>query len=384
MNTKLKAYFPMIRTREEILRDIQQNINLTERFYSWKEEQREEFLDFCTGVKGVKMLYDAFFKEIMNPETVPERLEDFLEVLLQRKVKIIEVLPGDSTRLADEQSLLIMDILVRFDDGSYCNVEVQKIGYAFPGERCACYSSDLLLRQYKNARSTRKEKFSYKDIKSVYTIVLIDKSTGDFHKYKDRYCHIFQQRSDTGLELNLLQKYVFLPLDIFRENMHNKGITDKVIFVRHTMQRLKNLNPASEERTRIITGVPKSGRSVRMIPMNQDIEKLCNKWRADDLEAYVLTGKAGYFLEPRTLQYRMRQYTKDCDLKNVHFHTLRHSFATRCVEAGFEIRSLSEILGHSSTRITLECYVHSSMNLKRKNMEKLKIADTVEKEFPGA
>ena len=118
--------------------------------------------------------------------------------------------------------------------------------------------------------------------------------------------------------------------------------------------------------------------------MNQDIEKLCNKWRADDPEVYVLTGKAGCFLEPRTLQYRMRQYTKDCDLKNVHFHTLRHSFATRCVEAGFEIRSLSEILGHSSTRITLECYVHSSMNLKRKNMEKLKIADTVEKEFPGA
>ena len=58
----------MIRTREEILRDIQQNINLTERFYSWKEEQREEFMDFCTGVKGVKMLYDAFFKEIMNPD----------------------------------------------------------------------------------------------------------------------------------------------------------------------------------------------------------------------------------------------------------------------------------------------------------------------------
>ena len=162
------------------------------------------------------------------------------------------------------------------------------------------------------------------------------------------------------------------------------SLENKVIFVRHTMQRLKNLNPASEERTRIITGVPKSGRSVRIIPMNQDIEKLCNKWRADDPEAYVLTGKAGYFLEPRTLQYRMRQYTKDCDLKNVHFHTLRHSFATRCVEAGFEIRSLSEILGHSSTRITLECYVHSSMNLKRKNMEKLKIADTVEKEFPGA
>ena len=106
--------------------------------------------------------------------------------------------------------------------------------------------------------------------------------------------------------------------------------------------------------------------------MNQDIEKLCNKWRADDVEAYVLTGKAGHFLEPRTLQYRMRQYTKDCDLKKLfHFsYFCGISFATRCVEAGFEIRSLSEILGHSSTRITLECYVHSSMNLKRKKYGK--------------
>ena len=88
----------------------------------------------------------------MNPETVPERLEEFLGILLNQKVKIIEILPGDSTRIADEQSLLIMDILVRFEDGTYCNVEVQKIGYAFPGERSACYSSDLLLRQYKKAR----------------------------------------------------------------------------------------------------------------------------------------------------------------------------------------------------------------------------------------
>ena len=152
MNTKLKQYFPVIRTREEILHEIEKDMKLTEQFYSWKEEQRQEFLDFCTGVRGIKMLYDSFFKEIMNPETVPERLEEFLSILLNRKVKIVDVLLGDSTRLADEQSLLIMDILVRFEDGTYCNVEVQKIGYAFPGERCACYSSDLLLRQYKKAR----------------------------------------------------------------------------------------------------------------------------------------------------------------------------------------------------------------------------------------
>ena len=94
MNTKLKQYFPVIRTREEVLHDIETDMKLAEQFYSWKEEERQEFLDFCTGVKGIKLLYDGFFKEIMNPETVPERLEDFLSELLNQKVKIVEVLPG--------------------------------------------------------------------------------------------------------------------------------------------------------------------------------------------------------------------------------------------------------------------------------------------------
>lgn len=228
MNTKLKQYFPVIRTREEVLHDIETDMKLAEQFYSWKEEQRQEFLDFCTGVKGIKLLYDGFFKEIMNPETVPERLEDFLSELLNQKVKIVEVLPGDSSRLADEQSLLLMDILVKLEDGSYCNIEVQKIGYAFPGERAACYSADLLLRQYKTARSRRKEKFTYKDVKNVYTIVLIDKSTGDFHYFQEVYKHNFQQQSDTGLKMNLLQKYVFIPLDLFRSNVQNKGIKNKM------------------------------------------------------------------------------------------------------------------------------------------------------------
>ena len=55
----------------------------------------------------------------------------------------------------------------------------------------------------------------------------------------------------------------------------------------------------------------------------------------------------------------------------MHFHVLRHTFATRCVEVGFEIKSLSEVLGHSTPRITLERYVHSSLEFKRQNMTKL-------------
>ena len=114
-----------------------------------------------------------------------------------------------------------MDILVELADTSLANVEVQKIGYSFPGQRSACYSSDLLLRQYKRVKGEKKKAFSYKDIKSVYTIVFFEKSIKEFHEYPQNYIHKFKQQSDTGLELELLQKYVFIPLDIFRGIYHN-------------------------------------------------------------------------------------------------------------------------------------------------------------------
>ena len=119
---------------------------------SLKYEYQEEFLDFCTGVKGVKILYDSFFKEIMNPEYTPGRLSELISLLIGQNVRVLKVLPNDSTRIADETSLVIMDIVVELEDHSITNIEIQKIGYAFPGQRSACYSSDLLLRQYKRVR----------------------------------------------------------------------------------------------------------------------------------------------------------------------------------------------------------------------------------------
>ena len=74
MASKLKKYFPVIREREEVLDEIRKNRVLWEKFGQWTEEQQEEFLNLCTGVKGLKLLYDGFFKEIMNPEYVPGRL----------------------------------------------------------------------------------------------------------------------------------------------------------------------------------------------------------------------------------------------------------------------------------------------------------------------
>ena len=201
---------------------------LLEIYRQWNREQQEEFLNFCTGNKGIKILYDAFFKEILNPESAPERLEEFLSLILEQKVKILKVLPNDTVRIADESSLVIMDIVIEMEDHSIANVEVQKIGYLFAGQRSACYSADLLLRQYKRVKGEKGKTFSYRDIKKVYTIVLYEKSPREFKDFPEDYIHRFSQKSDTGVEMELLQEYVYIPLDVFRDIVHNKGIRNKL------------------------------------------------------------------------------------------------------------------------------------------------------------
>lgn len=227
--TLLGSYFPMIRTKDTILQEIQDSPKLTAVYENWNLQQRQLFLDACTGVRGVKVLYDAFFKEIMNPEYTPERLERFLSLVLKQHVKVVQVLPNDSSRIAEENALLIMDIVVELSDGSIANVEVQKIGYRFPGERCACYSADLLLRQYKRVRADWKGKrFSYENIKNVYTIVLFEKSPAAFQAFPEVFLHHSAQKTDTGVKINLLQEYNFITLDIFRKNIYNREIRNEL------------------------------------------------------------------------------------------------------------------------------------------------------------
>ena len=152
----------------------------------------------------------------------------------------------------------------------------------------------------------------------------------------------------------------------------NIDLKEQTIRITETLQRLQDSTMAGETRTRVVIGAPKSDTSARTIPLTEQAVKLCHRFALKNAAAYILTGTEKY-MEPRTLQYRIEKYTKKCGLSGVHAHTLRHTFATRAVEVGFEIKSLSEVLGHSTTTITLERYVHSSMELKRANMDKLTV-----------
>ncbi len=153
----------------------------------------------------------------------------------------------------------------------------------------------------------------------------------------------------------------------------NISIDDKTIKIEQTMQRLQSNDPNDVQKTRIIITEPKSFASVRVIPIPEFVIDAIKPYHRNP-NAYLLSGESKYYVEPRTMQNRFKRYLKDSGIEDANFHSLRHTFATRCVEAGFDVKTLSEILGHSSVKITLDKYVHSSMDLKRMNMEKLQLA----------
>lgn len=141
-------------------------------------------------------------------------------------------------------------------------------------------------------------------------------------------------------------------------------LENRVISVNKTMQRIKSLD--GEKATKIVIDTPKSKNSVREIPIPEPLFELLKIIKSDE-KNYFLTGKELY-TEPRTMQYRFRAVLKKIGLPFVNFHALRHTFATNCAALGFDAKTLSELLGHSSVGVTLNCYVHSSMERKRECM----------------
>ena len=212
-------------TREEVLKQIEKDPKCHEIFQKLPESLKEELIAFCMGNRGAKVTYDPFFKYVFHPTLKKGRLAELLSLILGEEVEILEVLPNESDRISDSGSLLVMDILVKLKSGAYANVEVQKVGYLFQGERCACYSADLLMRQLARERAKAKEqdvKFIYKSIKKVYTIVLMEESPSVYKECADAYIHHGKQTFNTGLKLDLLQEYFMIPLDVFRKMPHNK------------------------------------------------------------------------------------------------------------------------------------------------------------------
>lgn len=146
-----------------------------------------------------------------------------------------------------------------------------------------------------------------------------------------------------------------------------------IIKINKTMIRVKNLDKNASTKTKIIIDTPKSDKSIRDVPIPKFLIHLIRDLTVGiNNNAYLLTGSINKFVEPRSMEYRYKQILKACKIGYKKFHTLRHTFATLCVVNGYyDYKTLSEILGHSSVKITLDKYVHSNITLKMDGVKKI-------------
>lgn len=136
--------------------------------------------------------------------------------------------------------------------------------------------------------------------------------------------------------------------------------------INRTVTRIKNpeeLPKASGQRTRLLIGTPKSVSSIRQIPLPDLIIQKALNYRKED-GIYLLTGTQKC-MEPRTVQRRYERLLKRCNITPINIHAMRHQLSSRWIEHGFDVKALSEILGHASTRTTLDIYVHCNNSRKR-------------------
>ena len=152
----------------------------------------------------------------------------------------------------------------------------------------------------------------------------------------------------------------------------NFDLSEGLLSIRETLQRIQDVDVGSSRKTKIVITEPKSKNSIRVIPLPASLIQIARQFQAVP-KAYLLTGLVDKYMEPRSLQYNFKKYIEESGLSDVNYHALRHTFATRCIELGFDVKTLSEILGHTNVNITLNRYVHSSMDTKRANMQRLQL-----------
>ena len=141
----------------------------------------------------------------------------------------------------------------------------------------------------------------------------------------------------------------------------------RILTVKRTVQRIPLNIDNKNRKTAVIVSSPKSENSAREIPIPAEVFIMLKRFRSAP-EHFILSNST-VPVEPRKMQYRFSKMLKTLDLPMVRFHSLRHCFASKAIEQGFDIKTLSEILGHSRIELTMNLYVHSDMERKRKCME---------------
>ena len=147
-------------------------------------------------------------------------------------------------------------------------------------------------------------------------------------------------------------------------------LDNKVLYVRRTVQRISS-GGIGNKKTKIVISTPKSDSSFRMIAIPDFLIEYFKIFKGED-QNYILSGSEK-IVEPRAYQYRYKKILSDANAENHTYHQLRHTFATNCIQNGFDVKTLSKILGHQSVGITLNRYVHPDFVHERMLINKLSL-----------
>lgn len=164
----------------------------------------------------------------------------------------------------------------------------------------------------------------------------------------------------TGIRVGELSALMWKDIDL----------EEGTLYIRKNLLRVHNRRGEEkpENSTKVVSQEPKSSDSARVIPLPPCLITVLKEHRKEE-SLYVISGIKASWAEPRTIQYRFKSILKKCEIEYFNFHILRHAFATRCVAMGLDVKTLSEILGHSSIQLTLNLYVHSTIQQKRLMMQ---------------
>lgn len=225
-------------------------------------------------------------------------------------------------------------------------------------------------------------------VKSVFNFAknegLIDSiPTITYPKCKKEGIRVFSKKEQAAIEQVLLDEmditklgvmlclYTGLRLgEVCALQWKDISLSQRKVCVRQTMQRIQAPTNTDATRTILTIDTPKSDNSERELPLPHFLVAILAKYRRADDDFFLSSGCSSY-IEPRTMQYRFKKYISQVGVASANYHALRHTFATRCIEAGVDIKSLSEMLGHSTVNITLNRYVHSSFEQKLEGIKKL-------------
>ena len=272
--------------------------------------------------------YNYIINTYLNPKFRKKRLSYFLDYDMN---EFIDSLENDLSNKTIRDIILVLKSILKFAERKY-NVNFKLDLITMPTSQ----KTELQVFNEKEIKKLEKECINSEDIRKIGILVSIY----------------------TGMRIG----------EICALKWENIDFSKKLINVTQTLQRVY----IEKNKTKIIITPPKTKTSERKIPIPKMLYDELKRVSINyEKSAYILTGEINRYIEPRSFQYVYKKALNNCKIQYRNFHCLRHTFATRCIRVGMDIKSLSEVLGHADVNITLNRYVHSSYDCKKKFMEKL-------------